>query len=441
MVATLHRFEYEQQYVACTDELPRRYSPKVTQCIVDQGSAIDVTYLESLNMPINKYINIDRRALLLGFTGVLVGCGGGSLNSIKNYEYIDLVNNLNIDISFTLEINGKGLLFSSSQVIQEIQTTLDENNRGLPYKIWVWLLNNRYHFDPFTSERWAHTPYIFANSIGFGYCDDVAAVMAILINDIGGEARIWSLSGHVVPEVKLSGRWEIYDPDLGVVYIDSAGRLMDYNLIVSRFDSKYFASNLYVENSSDIRQNILKANGINPSTSIVKTEIYGYSDDVKNLYQSTNDNYVENFYLEGFITNIYPEKLTIPGNSVIRIHGRTYSSLNSMYNTLIPKYGLMSLEIKPHTEGSVNIPLYLLSVQGNGSIIINNKKYEIPGAELVSVINSRLLYNQNFQIKSTDQGLKLIFMLNSTRFNLESLGGVILDVESSKYFNIISKSI
>jgi hypothetical protein len=388
----------------------------------------------------NKYINIDRRTLLFGCTGALVGCGGGSFNRFYTYDSIDLENRLNTDISFTLQINGKGLLFNSSQLIHEIQTTLDEKNRGLPYKIWVWLLNNSYHCEPFTGEYWVHTPYIFANSIGFGFCDDVASVMAILINDTGGEARVWSLSGHVVPEVKLSGRWEIYDPDLGVVYIDSAGRLMDYNSIVSRFDREYFISNLRMDYTSDILQNILKATGVNTSTPTVKTEIIGYSDLVKNIYQTVGDNYVDDNYLGGFVPNIYPERLTIPGNSIIRIHGSTYGSLNSMYDSRIPEYGLMDLEIKPHTVGSVNIPLYLLSVQGSGSVVINNKKYDIPNTELTSILNSRSSYYQNFKLKSTDQGLKLRFMLNSTRYNLKSLSEVILDAESSKYLKIIFNS-
>lgn len=46
--ATVHSFDYDPQSVACTAELRRRYFPKDTQWVVEQGSALDAAYLESL---------------------------------------------------------------------------------------------------------------------------------------------------------------------------------------------------------------------------------------------------------------------------------------------------------------------------------------------------------------------------------------------------------
>src|SRR5690606_26197140 len=34
----------------------------------------------------------------------------------------------------------------------------------------------------------------------------------------GREARVWGLGGHVIPEVRVNGKWVVYDPDLGVYY-------------------------------------------------------------------------------------------------------------------------------------------------------------------------------------------------------------------------------
>jgi len=46
--AHVHSFDYDPQSVACTAELRRRYFPEDTNWIVDQGSALDTAYLQSL---------------------------------------------------------------------------------------------------------------------------------------------------------------------------------------------------------------------------------------------------------------------------------------------------------------------------------------------------------------------------------------------------------
>jgi 2-polyprenyl-3-methyl-5-hydroxy-6-metoxy-1,4-benzoquinol methylase len=46
--ATVHSFDFDPQSVACTQELKRRYFPGDRAWLVEQGSALDRTYLESL---------------------------------------------------------------------------------------------------------------------------------------------------------------------------------------------------------------------------------------------------------------------------------------------------------------------------------------------------------------------------------------------------------
>jgi 2-polyprenyl-3-methyl-5-hydroxy-6-metoxy-1,4-benzoquinol methylase len=46
--ATVHSFDYDPQSVACTTELKRRYYPDDPDWIVEQGSALDKTYLQTL---------------------------------------------------------------------------------------------------------------------------------------------------------------------------------------------------------------------------------------------------------------------------------------------------------------------------------------------------------------------------------------------------------
>jgi len=48
--ATVHSFDYDPQSVACTEELKRRYYPNDPDWIVEQGSALDKNYLQSLGL-------------------------------------------------------------------------------------------------------------------------------------------------------------------------------------------------------------------------------------------------------------------------------------------------------------------------------------------------------------------------------------------------------
>ena len=80
------------------------------------------------------------------------------------------------------------------------------------------LNTNSYHYFTVSAALWLHSPALFLNSLGVGWCDDRAAVVHHLLAEMGYTARLWSLQGHVVPEVLINGRWEVWDTDLGVYY-------------------------------------------------------------------------------------------------------------------------------------------------------------------------------------------------------------------------------
>jgi hypothetical protein len=45
------------------------------------------------------------------------------------------------------------------------------------------------------------------------------------MTQFGYTARVWQLEGHVVGEVLINGRWEMYDPDLKVYYFNASGQI------------------------------------------------------------------------------------------------------------------------------------------------------------------------------------------------------------------------
>src|SRR5262249_54857929 len=91
---------------------------------------------------------------------------------------------------------------SSAEIAQEIPAMPEEfPGEPLHRKAWRFLRDNRRHGDPLTSARWYHSPALLLNSAGFGYCDDDASAYYFLVSDLGYTSRVWSLNGHVVPEV------------------------------------------------------------------------------------------------------------------------------------------------------------------------------------------------------------------------------------------------
>jgi hypothetical protein len=68
-----------------------------------------------------------------------------------------------------------------------------------------------------------HDPVRYLNVYGYGFCDDSAAVFAVLARQAGLKARVWSLNHHVVAEAYFDGDWHMLDPDGEIYYLDDDG--------------------------------------------------------------------------------------------------------------------------------------------------------------------------------------------------------------------------
>jgi hypothetical protein len=64
-------------------------------------------------------------------------------------------------------------------------------------------------------------PELIFNSAGYGNCGNQSRFLSQLWLAAGYPARIWSLRGHVVPEVRVDSSWQMYDPNTGVRFLVS----------------------------------------------------------------------------------------------------------------------------------------------------------------------------------------------------------------------------
>lgn len=126
------------------------------------------------------------------------------------------------DISFSLRLND-GFWSNRRQLVEEIGGQ-SRDTQAFVVQAARWVHQHSRNIRPLSTDNWIHSPEVFMNSLGLGYCDDRASVLASLWEAYGLRARLWNLQGHVVPEVMVAGRWQLHDPDTGVCLLDDDKR-------------------------------------------------------------------------------------------------------------------------------------------------------------------------------------------------------------------------
>lgn len=122
------------------------------------------------------------------------------------------------DILFRLQVNDR-FWSDRRQMVDEI-AGYGRDTQTFVVRAAEWVHQYSRHTRPLSADNWLHSPEVFINSLGLGYCDDRASVLVGLWRAYGLRARIWNLQGHVVPEVMVAGKWQLYDPDVGVFMLD-----------------------------------------------------------------------------------------------------------------------------------------------------------------------------------------------------------------------------
>ena len=167
--------------------------------------------------------------LLVVITTVVATSSNIELKVPKNAKpkdyYLEIRNSSLATIDFSMKLNGN-FSVNTADLIANIKA-LPEAYKGEPdyVKVWRYIVANRYHSYPLCAQYYQHDPSFFMNSMGFGLCDDSAFVAASIWRAMGYESRVWGLAGHVVPEIKINNRWELYDPDLEVIYYKKNGQV------------------------------------------------------------------------------------------------------------------------------------------------------------------------------------------------------------------------
>ena len=324
--------------------------------------------------------------------------------------HIDIINNGGGVASFNLSVNGNELFTDNLDIIAEIEATAAFQERGFAYAAWDWLISNRYHTDPYTGAYWQHDPSLYLNSIGFGYCGEVASVYWSLVTSYGYEARVWAIGepwdGHIVGEVLNNGRWELYDVDMEVLYVDAEGNIAGYDYIANSDDD--FHANLL---NSDYAQDV------NPPNPVV------YEDWFLDAYYKTEDDFVADFYMLEQPDFTGETLIELPSGSFATI--RPLDNLYTMYDSLVPRAASLEVHFGALDSFEFRYPLVPIMISGEGEVSIDGLVYEIGSIELNARLGDRNAPIYSILADTTGSDNSITYLINAARYSLDGA----IDVE------------
>lgn len=377
------------------------------------------------------------KALLLFLCAFLVTCGSNSdkvgsnvtdsdsnltnVSITQNTSSVRITNNGSSTVEFTVVINGKSFYATDDDVINEVRNMSAEyEDEPFHRKLWRYLISNRYHFEPYTEAIWAHWPVLFLNSIGFGFCDDTASLFYTLATRFGYKARVWYLyssdftTGHVVTEIWIKDHWEMYDPDMQVYYWNEMGRIAG------------------VEELAD--NPLLIINPINPfplahfSWSAFDSENpsmpYAYSQEMADIYLRKESNESTTPPSQQGDVSKFDHPFSLPPKAYLEFPVQTDLRLRSIYDTDIPSYGLMKLVLPKDWSGSVKMPFVIISINGSGSVSLNNEVFEIGSPAINDLLNDRSAFIYETLIINSFTDIEILFLVNTTRFNIDNISSI-----------------
>jgi len=325
-------------------------------------------------------------------------------NSAKKISRVKITNKGSTEIGINLEFNDNSFYTSYEDILSEIiKMPADYSNEPFQRKLWRYIVKNRYSFHPYTDYAWGHSPAVFLNSIGFGYCDDSASLYYILAKKSGYEARVWGLGGHVVAEVWIDDHWEMYDPDLAVYYLNEKRQVVGV---------EYLASNPQLIT--------MPIDPIIPYAASVSIPT-AYTQEVAEIYATTDSNWTGEYYHYQVDFPEYDYPFNLPPNSYLEFPVKLEHPLKSIFDYDVPKYSVMRLMLPKGWAGNIKLPFVILAINGAGTISLNNKLYTINSTEAVKLLDDRInIINQTYIIESL-ANIEILFLVNDSRFDMSNL--------------------
>lgn len=294
-------------------------------------------------------------------------------------------------VDFVLEHNGTPVFESTAHMVQFVRDMPAElPDEPFERKLWRFIRDSTNHYYPLMPLQFMEAPWGTMNSTGFGFCGDMATSYVAIAKAAGYEARVWALYNHVVPEIRVDGRWQLYDPDVAVYYFNRDGSVAG------------------VEELAADPQLILS-----PTDPILPVDTYQYSDVVADFYATTFNNAVVDHILLPEMKDV-AGRFNLPPGATLTYPGRwteapiAYEVFGSLIDPEdlpdwrsiaasngtdapipIPFHRQAKIDLAEGWTGSLPLPLWLWEIEGSGSVRIDGIDYAIGSDELAERLQRR----------------------------------------------------
>jgi hypothetical protein len=350
----------------------------------------DATYHSTVSFPLTVMERTTTRTLSPGKVSASVATAAATAPAPASPRLV-ITNITPGPIHFWLDVNSALEPGGPDDVIANAALRPDAfPGEPLAYKLAREVAERMGRGHTLTAGTWVHEPMTALNSIGFGYCDDVASAFAQLAQHAGYAARVWALGGHVVPEVNVNGSWVMLDPDLGAYYSDAAG----VDVGVAELEAN---PDLITEPTS-LRYLIQKAD-TDPD-----------SPELGDIYGTTDDNLVWSYYTDPLQPTDFSFNLP-PGASVELRRVDTPDRVDFM-GAHIPTTSLISVRLPAGFTGALPSALVLAGISGDAQLQIGNSTFATGSSQLATLLSSFETPRNNVSILSSTTDLQLDFYIN-----------------------------
>lgn len=296
--------------------------------------------------------------------------------------------------SVSITVNDAALDSMADLLFEILALPAEQADEPLQRRAWRYVVGRSAHSSPVTAGPFLHQAELYLRSVGRGLCDDVAHTLALIWLAMGYESRIVGLSGHVVSEVLYGGRWELYDADYRVYYLNRQGQV---------------ASVADIENDVPLMTS--------PLLRLIGTLEGAYGESLANIYASAHDNVVEGplAYVSSAPSG---PTFDLPAGASLDLRGAGAIAVPTIDSGIAFEAGSLELRLPPGFTGTVRLPYVLTDVTGEGRLAWIGRVEDVPPDGLAASIADRNKKWPYTGINSLDirqvgpSGLTLTMMVN-----------------------------
>ncbi len=251
-------------------------------------------------------------------------------------------------------------------------------------KVWRFIAQFTKHKSLITKNNWLYNPLLLVNSAGGSFCGYRSAAMTNILLYMGIKARSWCIEGHVITEAYVDGRWQVYDPDLGVVYYNENGNICSF--------CELSDNPLYITNPIKMM-----------SVSSYCDSVEACSKKIADMYTSKNDNCLFNTYYEHF-NEKQKVFFMLPKGSVM-----TFPMPDNSKNTT---FALAELKLPKNWTGNVKMSLIPFDYIGDAEIEYQNKIMKSDYEFWADKISASQIFEDEIVVKQNPEGVVLRYHIN-----------------------------